>query len=99
MSNCTKERWALSPLENDSIGDVVAVDEQGEITRYICEVETSGKYDDEIKAEARLIAAAPEMYRILRKVQELCGEVDLDPDIECDIWQTLCYVDGKEAKF
>ena len=65
-------------------------------SRSIGEVYAEGR--DEAEANARLIAAAPDMYRILCAVQEQCREVDLGSDIECDIWEVLCYIEGREAK-
>ncbi|MBQ7217127.1 MAG: hypothetical protein IJS39_14210 [Synergistaceae bacterium] len=54
--------------------------------------------EDEDERTARMRASAPEMYRILQEVQEWCRENDLDSDIECDIWEVLCHINGEEAK-
>ena len=52
--------------------------------------------EKEHEANARLIAAAPEMYRILCDIREWCEVDDLDPDIEEDIAEVLQAIHGKE---
>ena len=65
MSNFTKGRWAVSDNPDDSLGDIVIKDKNGETVHYVCEVEEIGKSIDEIRADAHLIAAAPDMYEKL----------------------------------
>lgn len=47
-------------------------------------------------ANARLIATAPDMYKILCDIREWCQYDDLDADIEDDIAEVLKAVDGRE---
>lgn len=54
--------------------------------------------DDEDEREARMRKVAPEMYKILCRVDELCEKVDLDSDTEEDIRELLALIDGKEVK-
>ena len=51
------------------------------------------------QANARLIAAAPEMYKILCNIRDQLSEVDLDTDTEDDIHVILAYIDGKVASY
>ena len=51
------------------------------------------------EANARLIAAAPEMYRILCNIRDQLSDVDLDTDTEDDIHVILACIDGKEASY
>lgn len=51
----------------------------------------------EQEANARLIAAAPEMYKILCDLREYCKNYDLTCDLECDIYETLARIDGMET--
>ena len=53
--------------------------------------------EEEDELVARMKASAPKMYRILQEIQEWCKENDLDSDIECDIWEVLCCIDGEEG--
>ena len=49
------------------------------------------------QANARLIASAPEMYKILCNIRDQLCDVDLDTDTEDDIQVILACIDGKEA--
>ena len=71
MTKFTKGKWTVSRSREDSLGSVVVVDNDGEIIHYVCEVEEAGKSSDEIKADARLIASAPEMFDKLVDYAEL----------------------------
>lgn len=73
-------------------------DENGYINYYICECESDDFHinDEEARANVRLIAAAPEMYRILCDIRDWCEYDDLDADIEDDIAEVLKAVDGRE---
>ncbi len=48
------------------------------------------------EANARLIAAAPVMYKILCDIREWCEYDDLDADIEDDIAEVLNAIHGEE---
>ena len=54
--------------------------------------------EKEHEANARLIAAAPDMYKILCDIREWCQFDDLNPDIEEDIDEVLNAIHGKEDK-
>ena len=54
--------------------------------------------DSNSQDNARLIVAAPEMYRILQEIQYWCKDNDITSDIECDIWEVLARIDGKEVE-
>ena len=67
----------------------------------VCNVHGATVYNMESSAgecegNARLIANAPEMYRILTVIHEWCRDYDLDSDIECDISEVLKSIDGEE---
>lgn len=98
MSNFRTQKW----LTRGAVNVVVAPNESDTANpsdrqpiRPIAQ--TYGQGLDENIANAHLIAAAPEMYRILKEIQEWCEHDDLDSDIECDIWEVLARVDGTEA--
>ncbi len=94
MSNFTKGEWVIDSTDN-SIG---VAGSDGEIISYIAELYNEYRDPQEAGANARLIANAPEMYRILCAIQEYCQYEDIDGDIECDIWEVLCAIEGREAK-
>ena len=45
-------------------------------------------------SDARLIAAAPEMYRLLEETLRFFSEHDIDSQLKLDIDYCLCRVDG-----
>lgn len=83
MTNFTKGKWAVSMCRDDGLGSVVVVDDFGEIIHYVCEVEEAGKSSDEIKADARLIASAPEMFNKLVDYAELLDYLASSDYHEC----------------
>ena len=84
MPYFTQERW------NNEVYSACAhiVDENNTIVACVY------GYD---KRGYRLVAAAPEMYRILSDIRGQLSEVDLDPDTEADIREILDRIDGKET--
>ena len=84
MPYSTKEKW------NNEIYSACAyiVDENNTIVASVY------GYD---KRGYRLVAAAPEMYRILCDIRDQLSEVDLAPDTEDDIHEILARIDGKET--
>ena len=84
MPYSTKEKW------NNEIYSACAyiVDENNTIVASVY------GYD---KRGYRLVAAAPEMYRILSDIRDQLSEVDLAPDTEEDIHEILARIDGKET--
>ena len=60
------------------------------------DTESAGEQTNEVNA--RLASSAPEMYRILREIQDWCRCNDLNSDIEADISEVLARVDGEEAE-
>ena len=84
MPYSTKEKW------NNEIYSACAyiVDENNTIVASVY------GYD---KRGYRLVAAAPEMYRILCDIRDQLSEVDLAPDTEEDIHEILARIDGKET--
>lgn len=53
-----------APEWGDLNGAVVAKDGQ-----MVCDPSGAGRYEDEMDANARLIAAAPEMHKLLRRIE------------------------------
>ena len=62
-------------------------------------VDNKGWPNERAEAHARLIAAVPEMYRIIKVLYDYMSDYDLDSDTEDDICEILKFIDGKqEAK-
>ncbi len=61
----------------------------------VCMIGCVGNLEEK-KANAVLIAAAPEMYRVLQEVREYCQDKEEVPvDLKCDIWEALDRAEGK----
>ena len=59
----TPPPWSVA--KKDKLrGAVVAKDGQ-----MVCDPSGAGRYEDEMDANARLIAAAPEMHKLLRRIE------------------------------
>ena len=93
MSSFTKGKW-----EACVDGSVDLKDDSGRVIDVYSGILRQYPNEGELMANARLIAAAPKMYRILKDIQAWCEHDDLDSDIECDIWEVLNSIDGKEAE-
>ncbi len=50
---------------------------------------------EEREANGRLIAAAPDMYKIIKNIQEICHEIDIDQDIKNSINEVLNRIHGQ----
>ena len=59
----TPPPWSV-PSKGNLRGAVVAKDGQ-----MVCDPSGAGRYEDEMDANARLIAAAPEMHKLLGRVE------------------------------
>ena len=72
----------------------------GDVTmKQFCSMFVDVVDEDEDEREARMRVHAPEMYRILKGVNDWCQrECDLDEDLENDIWELLKSIDGEEAE-
>ena len=93
MPDFTKGIWGYF-LNTERTFSVVA--KEG---KMIAEVLTEDAGRTEAEANARLIASAPEMYKILCNIRDQLSEVDLDTDTEDDIHVILACIDGKEASY
>ena len=95
MSKFTPGKW-----EVDGFGQAISVfDEREEATLFIVDhVYSWANRDGEAEANARLIAAAPEMYRLLK--EELIPTSDYDGILsfsrEAKIRAVLARIDGEE---
>ena len=86
MPNFTKDKWQWHVEVAFAGADIVDKDDEVVASVYgYC------------PRSYRVIAAAPEMYRILRNIRGQLCEVDLDTDTEDDIHMILAYIDGKET--
>ena len=59
----TPPPWSV-PSRGNLRGAVVAKDGQ-----MVCDPSGAGRHEDEMDANARLIAAAPEMHKLLRRIE------------------------------
>ncbi len=64
--------------------------------RIIAEVMTT-EINNDFKANGRLLAAAPEMYELLRRYVDLLYEWGTQPDIYADTLEILARIDGEEV--
>ena len=52
--------------------------------------------NERAEANARLIAAVPEMYRIIKVLYDYMSDYDLDSDTEDDICEILKFINGEQ---
>ena len=91
MPDFTKGIWGYF-LNTEQTYSVITPDD-----KMIAEVLTEDAGRTEAEANARLIASAPEMYKILCNICDQLCDVDLDTDTEDDIRVILARIDGKET--
>ena len=94
MSKFTKGKWELD-VNQDS---VFAIDEETGARVYIVPI-IKGIHEGEYKANARLIADTPKMYKTLLEVKNFLEEND-NEDMLCylGIYELLARIDGKEEQ-
>ncbi len=86
----TSRKWIIDGFSYDHPYIAIKADQQN-----ICMIGCNGNLEEK-KSNARLIAAAPEMYRVLQEIREWCEAKDeLTIDIKCDIWEALDIAEGK----
>lgn len=91
MSKFTPGKWEV---ETHGIS---VFDERCEQTLFITDnVYSWADNDSEAEANARLIAAAPEMYRLLSSLLYRC--IIIDDCVVDEIKQLIASIDGKEAE-
>ena len=75
MSGHTPGRWRLDGEEFNSFGNLIRIYVAHEDGGRICECFANClvKTDEALRANARLIAAAPELLEALRELQRLAG--------------------------
>ena len=80
MNKFTPGKWQIQYKRN------VVVEDEGveRLIAFASAMSLRDKSDEEAYANARLIAAAPRMYELLKRCMQ-DDEVDLDPDLEGDI--------------
>ena len=68
MSKFTSGPWTIYRNEEDLLGLSIAIEATERLPRsdWICEIESPANTEDE--ANAKLIAKAPDMYAMLRKI-------------------------------
>ena len=93
MSKFTPGKW-----EVDGYGQAVSVfDEREEATLFIVDhVYSWADRDGEAEANARLIAAAPEMYRLAESLADLPDEQCMISPLIHEARRLLVRIDGKE---
>ena len=77
MNKFTPGKWQIQYKRN------VVVDDEGveRLIAFASAMSLRNKSNEEAYANARLIAAAPRMYELLKQ----CVQEDIDPDLEGDI--------------
>lgn len=93
MSKFTPGKW-----EVDGFGQAVSVfDEREEATLFIVDhVYSWANRDGEAEANARLIAAAPEMYRLLEDARGIITQLNVGDPLATEIELFLARIDGKK---
>ena len=96
MSKFTKGQWMLDDSPDEYNGNIVIYDPDGS---YIGIARNKGldyiDFKTEAQANARLIAAAPEMYKLLTAVANY--KPDIIWDVVSHAKELLLRIDGKEA--
>ena len=97
MSKFTKGQW-----EAMSDGTIVILNRRGEPGEIVASADSIERDEDEVFANARLIAAAPEMYRILMML--VIGSIrgsgghKVTQKVADEIDALLAHIDGEEVK-
>ena len=103
MPEFTKGKWEAGKVEGKNQWLIIS-DRDTEKENVIAEIHNvyeiiaprrMNALPAETEANARLIASAPDMYKILSVIWDMLSEVDLDADIEDDIHEILKYIDRK----
>ena len=88
--------WETVPLYDDPLNEAenenMRIEEAGGVHRGICRVWYPGFVTEEDRANARLIAAAPEMFEALQLVQPFCilrGSANIDDEQWRDVMDTV----------
>jgi hypothetical protein len=88
--NYTPGPWAVYPCEDDPYGDIIV----GKKGRNVCLLWLDDApvedYNDAQHANARLIAAAPEMYESLKKIKCLAEEDNFDDEFRAEAAAIVC---------
>lgn len=91
----TPPPWSV-PDKGELRGAVVAKD-----GKMVCDPSGAGRHEDEAEANARLIAAAPEMYELLGCIQDYLQTLvfdDIDQQFINEIWIDEIRMEMKKAR-
>jgi len=105
MSDFTKGKWYLDD-DKENVYVIYENEEDGQKRRVYVAWAAAGIHDGEVEANARLIAAAPEMYEMIKNLVDgvtiaelLNGRqiIKVNPVLVESAKQLLARIDGEEA--
>ncbi len=99
MSKFTKGQWMLDDSPDEYNGNIFTYDPDGS---YIGIARIKGldyiDFKTEAQANARLITAAPKMYRLLEDARGIITQLNVGDPLATEIELFLARIDGEDAE-